>query len=119
MSEEISIAGIGIAPEVLMTLIARAVEEVAGVASVGSRDLAANLVSMLSARKPSTEPAVEVSAQGEELCVRVRVTVFFGYRFQELASQVRAAVASAVDAQVGVGVSEVDVVIDGLVFPKE
>lgn len=119
MSQEIKIAGIGIAPEVLSTIVTRAVEEVEGVASVGVRDLATNLVSMFSAKPAPTGPAVECEVEGEQLAVTVHVAVFFGYPFRELAESIRAAVAKAVDAQVCVACSRVDVCIDGLVFPKE
>ncbi|MFR3452563.1 MAG: hypothetical protein ACLTSX_14375 [Collinsella sp.] len=50
MSQEITIAGIGIAPEVLTAIVSRAVEEVEGIASVGVKDLATNLVSMFSTK---------------------------------------------------------------------
>ncbi|MBE6469959.1 MAG: Asp23/Gls24 family envelope stress response protein [Coriobacteriaceae bacterium] len=119
MTEEIKIAGFGIAPEVLATLVTRAVEGVEGIASVGVRDLAANLVSMFSSKGAQSGPAVEASVVDDELAIRVHVVVFFGYPFKQLAEAVREAVAKAVDAQVGVGVARVDVCIDGLVFPKE
>ena len=45
--------------------------------------------------------------------------MFFGYPFTKLAEEVRAAVAEAVDAQIGVRVANIDVCIDELVFPKE
>ena len=111
MTQEVTIAGIGIAPEVLTQIVTRSVEEVEGIASVGVRDLATNLVSMLSTRSAPTAPAVEASA--------VHVVVFFGYPFKKLAEAVREAVAAVIDAQVGVEVARVDVCIDGLVFPKE
>lgn len=119
MTEEIRIAGIGIAPEVLGVIVTRAVESVEGVASVGVRDLATNLVSMLSARTSPSGPAVEASVVNDRLALTVHVTVFFGYPFKQLAESIRAAVAKAIDAQVGVEVVSVDVCIDGLVFPKE
>ena len=49
----------------------------------------------------------------------MRLAVFFGYPFTKLAADVREAVATAVDAQIGVRVSSIDVCIDELVFPKE
>ena len=119
MSQEITIAGIGIAPEVLATIVTRAVEDVEGVASVGTRDLAANLVSMLSAKTPAAVPDVEASVVDDCLVLAVHLTVFFGYPFKELAAAVREAVQKAIDAQVGVEVERVDVCIDSLVFPKE
>ncbi|AEB07102.1 hypothetical protein Corgl_0994 [Coriobacterium glomerans PW2] len=118
MSEEICIAGIGIAPEVLETIVTRAVEEVEGVASVGVRDLATNLVSMFT-KAPASMPPVEAVVEGERLVLIVRIVVFFGYPFMDLAAAVREAAVRVIDAQVGVEVSRVDVFIDGLVFPKE
>ena len=119
MTEEIKIAGIGIAPEVLSAIVTRAVEQVEGIASVGVKDLATNLVSMFSAKSAPTGPSVEATVVDDELAITVHVSVFFGYPFKQLAEAVREAVAKAIDAQVGVGVARVDVCIDGLVFPKE
>ncbi len=119
MTQEITIAGIGIAPEVLTQIVTRSVEEVEGIASVGVRDLATNLVSMLSTRSAPTAPAVEASVEDGALVLAVHVVVFFGYPFKKLAEAVREAVAAVIDAQVGVEVARVDVCIDGLVFPKE
>ena len=119
MTEEIKIAGIGIAPEVLSAIVSRAVEEVEGIATVGVRDIATNLVSMLSSKNVPAGPAVECSVVDEELAITVHVTVFFGYPFKKLAESIREATAKAIDAQVGVEVESVDVCIDGLVFPKE
>lgn len=119
MSQEIKIAGICIAPDVLSVIVSRAVEEVEGVASVGVRDLATSLVSMLSAKTATAGPDVECEVVDDKLAVTVHLTVFFGYPFKSLAEAVRAATAKAIDAQVGVEVSSVDVCIDSLVFPKE
>ena len=119
MSQEIKIDGIGIAPEVLTAVVSAAVEEVEGIASVGVRDIATNLVSMFSTRTVSTAPAVEAEVVDDKLAVTVHVVVFFGYPFKKLAESVREAVAAVIDAQVGVEIERVDVCIDGLVFPKE
>ena len=114
MPQEIKIDGIGISPDVLTAIVSRAI------ASVGVKDLATNLVSMmLSSKAPASEPAVEAEVVGDKLALTVRVVVFFGYPFKKLAEAVRAAVVAAIDAQVGVEVERVDVCIDGLVFPKE
>ena len=111
MTEEIKIAGIGIAPEVLSAIVSRAVEEVEGIATVGVRDIATNLVSMLSSKNVPAGPAVECSVVDEKLAIT--------YPFKKLAESIREATAKAIDAQVGVEVESVDVCIDGLVFPKE
>ena len=119
MSQEIYISGMGIAPEVLATVVTRSVEEIEGVASVGVKDLAANLVSMFSTRTVSSAPAVEAAVEDDKLAITVRVVVFFGYPFKKLAEVIREHVVAVIDAQVGVDVASVDVCIDGLVFPKE
>ena len=119
MPQEIKIDGIGISPDVLTAIVSRAVSDVEGIASVGVKDLATNLVSMmLSSKAPASEPAVEAEVVGDKLALTVRVVVFFGYPFKKLAEAVRAAVVAAIDAQVGVEVERVDVCIDGLVFLK-
>ena len=119
MSHEITIAGIGIAPEVLAAIVSRSVEEVEGVASVGIKDLATNLVSMFSAKSTQVGEDVEAEVVDDKLRLTVHLTVFFGYPFKKLAEVVREAVVSAIDAQVGVEVESVNICIDSLVFPKE
>ena len=119
MSQEITIAGIGIAPEVLAAIVSRSVEEVEGVASVGIKDLATNLVSMFSAKSTQVGEDVEAEVVDDKLRLTVHLTVFFVYPFKKLAEVVREAVVSAIDAQVGVEVESVNICIDSLVFPKE
>lgn len=119
MSQEITIAGIGIAPEVLAAIVSRSVEQVEGVASVGVKDLATNLVSMFSAKSTQVGEDVEAEVIDDKLRLTVHVTVFFGYPFKKLAEVVREAVVNAIDAQVGVEVESVNICIDSLVFPKE
>lgn len=119
MSQEITIAGIGIAPEVLAAIVSRSVEQVEGVASVGVKDLATNLVSMFSAKSTQVGEDVEAEVVDDKLRLTVHLTVFFGYPFKKLAEVVREAVVNAIDAQVGVEVESVNICIDSLVFPKE
>lgn len=119
MSQEITIAGIGIAPEVLAAIVSRSVEQVEGVASVGVKDLATNLVSMFSAKSTQVGEDVEAEVIDDKLRLTVHLTVFFGYPFKKLAEVVREAVVNAIDAQVGVEVDSVNICIDSLVFPKE
>ena len=119
MSQEITIAGIGIAPEVLAAIVSRSVEQVEGVASVGVKDLASNLVSMFSAKSTQVGEDVEAEVIDDKLRLTVHLTVFFGYPFKKLAEVVREAMVNAIDAQVGVEVESVNICIDSLVFPKE
>lgn len=52
MPQEIKIDGIGISPDVLTAIVSRAVSDVEGIASVGVKDLATNLVSMMLVQGP-------------------------------------------------------------------
>ena len=114
MPQEIKIDGIGISPDVLTAIVSRAVSDVEGIASVGVKDLATNLFSMmLSSKAPASEPAVEAEVVGDKLALTVRVVVFFGYPFKKLAEAVRAAVVAAIDAQVGVEVERLAVLVGG------
>ena len=120
MSNELRIAGMGVASSVVSTIVAAAAEKVEGVASIYGRDIASGLIAMLTSKPQPTTDAVECEvAEDDSLVVSVHLAVFFGYPFTKLAAEVRTAVAEAVDAQIGVRVSRIDVCIDELVFPKE
>ena len=120
MSNELRIAGMGVASSVVSTIVAAAAEKVEGVASIYGRDIASGLIAMLTSKSQPTTDAVECEvAEDDSLVVSVHLAVFFGYPFTKLAAEVRTAVAEAVDAQIGVRVSRIDVCIDELVFPKE
>jgi uncharacterized alkaline shock family protein YloU len=74
---------------------------------------------MFTAKPQVPEGSVTSEVEDDKLRVCVRLAVFFGYSFTDLAASVRSAVAAAITEQVGVEVSAVDVCIDSLVFPKE
>ena len=69
MPQEIKIDGIGISPDVLTAIVSRAVSDVEGIASVGVKDLATNLVSMmLSSKAPASEPSRSSATSSHSLC---------------------------------------------------
>lgn len=119
MSQEITIDGISIAPDVLEAIVARAVEQVEGVVCVGVKSISTNLASMIITRSLTAAPGVVSEVVDEKLAITIHLTVFFGYQFKKLAAEVREAAVKAIDAQVGVEVAKVDVYIDNIVFPKE
>ena len=120
MSNELRIAGMCVSHGVVSTIVAAAAERVEGVASIYGQDIASGLIAMLTSKPQPTTNAVECEvADDDSLVITVRLAVFFGYPFTKLAAEVREAVANAVDAQIGVRVSQIDVCIDELVFPKE
>ena len=81
-----------------------------GIASVGVKDLATNLVSMmLSSKAPASEPAVEAEVVNDKLALTVRVVVFFGYPFKKLAEGCSRRCGRRHRCPVGVEVERVDV----------
>ena len=119
MDSELVISGIGVSRGVVSTIVSMAAERVEGVASVGENAIASGLISVFTAKPVSNEPAVESCVENDKLIVSLRLSVFYGYPFTKLAEDVRQAVATAVNSQMGVDVGRVDVCIDNLVFPKE
>lgn len=120
MSNELRIAGMGVSKNVISQIVGTAAEKVEGVAAIYGKDIARGLIAMLTSKPQPTTNAVECSvADDDSLVITVRLVVFFGYPFTKLAAEVRSAVANAVDAQIGVRVSSIDVCIDELIFPKE
>lgn len=123
MDNELMIAGIGISGDVLGTIVKTSVEKVAGVASVGERDLVSGIregIVSLFTQRPSVSPRpVSCRNSDDGLEIDVHLAAFFGYQFSKLAADVRSAVARAVSAQIGVKTAAVNVYIDDLVFPKE
>lgn len=119
MESELIISGIGVSRSVVSTIVSMAAERVEGVASVGENAIASGLISVFTAKPVSSDPAVESEVIDDKLAITVRLSVFYGYPFTSLADDVRAAVVTAVNSQMGVDVHSVDICIDNLVFPKE
>lgn len=119
MESELVISGIGVSKTVVATIVSMAAERVEGVASVGENAIASGLISVFTSKPVSAEPAVESEVVDNKLILTIRLSVFYGYPFTKLAADVRNAVASAVNSQMGVEVGKVNICIDNLVFPKE
>lgn len=114
--KDLTVDGMAIAPGVVETIVSIAVNDVDGVAAVGSAGTAnRNLRSMLGA-KPSTQGIdIDVDEEGA-LVVTVHVDVFYGYVLPDLAESIRQAVDSAIASQVGLPVGRIDVYVDGIQF---
>lgn len=113
---ELNLDGMALAPGVVETIVSIAVNEVDGVASVGSSG-PGGLRSVF-AGKPSTQ-GIEISVgENDALHVSVRIDAYYGYVLPDLAANVRQAVADAVASQVGASIGSVDVYIDGIRFSE-
>lgn len=112
---DLNIEGMALAEGVVETIIAIALKDVEGVASVGAPSTTGGLLSAIQ-QKPSTQGIQVEPTEDGSIAVSIRVEVYFGQVLPELASRIRTAVADAVNAQVGINVSSVDVFIDGIRF---
>jgi uncharacterized alkaline shock family protein YloU len=102
-----------IAPGVAETIVALAVSQLDGVASVGNRNVAGMLGSIT--KKHAVSGVLILEDEGE-IKVEVNIQVFYGFQLQELAEQIRAAVADALFSQACIEIASVDISIDGIVF---
>jgi uncharacterized alkaline shock family protein YloU len=102
-----------IAPGVAETIVAIAVSQVDGVATVGNRN-ASGVLSNLTKRH--TVQGVLILEDEGQIKVDIHVHVFFGFRLQEIANQIRTAVADALFSQACIEISSVDITIDGIAF---
>ena len=103
----LTLDGVTIAPGVVEMVTAIATEEVEGVAAVCGRT---------SLRRRSTVPAVDVELVDDTLTCSVHVVAVYGYVLHELGKEVQQAISHALEAQMGIRPSRVDVFIDDVAF---
>lgn len=115
---DLTVDGMVISPSVVETIVSIAVNDVEGVAAVGSAGTAnRSLRSMLGA-KPSTHGIdVDLDADGK-LQVAVHIEAYYGSVLPEVAAAVREAIAQAFESQLGVSAGSVDVFVDGIRFVR-
>jgi uncharacterized alkaline shock family protein YloU len=117
MDERLVNEGLSIAPGVVETIVSLAAGQVDGVAQVTAPGLSRGLLTVLGRRHPGQGVVIMADEDGI-ITVAVRVRVYYGYRLQEVAEQIRHAVAGTLLGQIGIEVAAVDVFIDGIQFPE-
>lgn len=105
-----------IAPGVAESIVALAISQVDGVAQIGSKtaSITGGLLGALS-KKSSSNDVLILEEEGQ-ITVSVHLKLFYGYKLQEVAASIRAAVADALLTQACIQVSRVDITIDGIIF---
>lgn len=110
----LNIEGMALADGVVETIVALAVKDTEGVASLGASN-SQGILSTIAGKK--SLQGVEVTPnEDDSLSVSVHIEVQYGSVLPEVAAQVRQSVADAVLTQVGLKVASVDVYIDGIRF---
>ena len=106
-----------IAPGVAESIVALAVAQVDGVAQVGSKaavTVSGGLLGTLS-KKSSCSGVLILEDEGQ-ITVEVRLKLFYGYRLQEVAANIRSTIADALLAQACIEVARVNITIEGIIF---
>jgi uncharacterized alkaline shock family protein YloU len=112
MSEEIRVAGLGVAPGVLDTIVTLALEDIEGVAFASSGQGFGGIVNRASGK------AVDFTVDDDgAVDVRMHITAVYGTPIRAVAARVQECVADAIQSQVGAAVGKVDVYVDGIEFP--
>ncbi len=106
-----------LAPGVVDTIISLTVNEMDGVAQIGT-PLGGGIRAMLQ-NKPSTGGIVTSYDDDGKLEVTLHIEVYYGYVLPELAEKIRQAVADALLVQVGIEVSRIDIFVDGIQFAQQ
>lgn len=114
---DLNVKGMKLADGVVETIVSIAVNDVEGVAAVGTSS-PSGLFSALQ-QKADTSGVEATSENGDDLHIAVHVDVYYGYKLPQVAEKIRAAVADALESQVGVEADSVDVFIDGIRFDQE
>lgn len=114
--KELNLDGMALAPSAVETIVSIAVNSVDGVASVGPS--ATNSLRSVFVSKPSTQGVEVAFAEDDKVQVSVRIEVNQGTVLPDVAARVRQAVADALNIQVGIEVSSVDVYIDSVKFDR-
>lgn len=104
--EQILLDGISVAPGVIETIAVLACEHVEGVTGVCARP---------ALRKNATAPALEVAITDGDLTCSVHIQSRFGVELIELGKAVQNAICDAMEVQIGIRPSKVEVFIDSIV----
>ena len=116
MAEQFSTDGLTIAPGVIETILAQAVLQIDGIASVGSPKPTDGIFGTGKRKNPGQ--AVIITAEDGQISIAVHICVGFGYRLQEVAEQVRFVIADTLEGQIGIKAATVDIYVDSIAFPE-
>jgi len=106
-----------IAPGVAESIVFLAISQVEGVAQVGPKTVSVSggLLGAWSKKNPVSNGVLILEEDGQ-ITVEAHVKLFYGYRLQEVAANIRAAVHDALLALACIEVARVDITIDGIIF---
>lgn len=111
-----AMGNIHIADEVLAVIAASAALEVEGVSSLAT-NLQSDLAELMGRRVYSK--GIRLAVNEDKMVVDVSILIRYGYSIPDVARKVQEAVMSAVNNTSGMTVSQVNVQVHGVSFPRE
>lgn len=113
-----SLGLINIAPHAVATVAGIATMQCFGVVGMSSRNLQDGISELLTGKDNLTK-GIEVSIEDESVSVTLYIIVEYGVRIQEVAFNVIDNVKYAVESQLGLQTSQVNVVVQGVHINKK
>lgn len=110
-----TVTTVKIADDVVSIIAAKAASEVEGVAGM-TGSLAGELVEKLGVKNLSK--GIKVDIAESNVAVSLSLLVEYGVKIQNVASDVQNTVKTAVETMTGLDVTEVNVLVQGIVFPQ-
>ena len=105
-----------IAPGVAESIVALAIAQVDGVAQIGSKTSSVSGGLLGALNKKTSGGGVLILEDNGQLTVEVHLKLFYGYRLQEVAANIRSTVVDALLAQACIRVDRVNITRDGIIF---
>lgn len=105
-----------IAPGVAESIVALAVAQVDGVAQIGAKAPSSGSGLLKAHRKRQSSDGILIMEDEGCLVVDLHLKLYYGYKLQEVAANIRLAVADALLTQACITIDRVDITVDGIIF---
>lgn len=113
---ESAVTSVRISDEVVATIAAIAAVEIDGVSGMcGSR--AGDIIEKLG--KKNSAKGVKVDVDGNNVKINMNMLVTYGYKIQNVCVEVQEAVKASVEGMTGLHVSEITILVQGIITPQK
>lgn len=114
MTQEQKVDNMRLDQSVIDTIISMTASDVEGVASVGGSAPSGFLARLTS--KPARTGIDCITDENGKLVITIHIEVYFGYVIPDVAERLRNAIVDALNVQVGLEVSAIDIFVDAIQF---
>ena len=116
VQNETAVTSVRISDEVVATIAAIAAVEIDGVSGMcGSR--AGDIIEKFG--KKNSAKGVKVDVDGNNVKINMNMLVTYGYKIQKVCEEVQEAVKASVEGMTGLHVSEITILVQGIITPQK